>query len=312
MGALARPVLLVNRPAEEFLRQWPLSLTGDVEGIHQARVATRRLREALPLLARSDRDREPAWIRSALRSLTRALGPSRELDVSRIVLAEIARRTPTHAAAAAAADRRLAVERAAAATVLVQIGQGIDVAALIGRTRELAIRLQGEPGTSGCARRAGARLRNRASQLHAAVLAAGRVYAPGPLHGVRISLKTFRYAFELAGRLSRGRHGATLRRLKTLQDILGDMHDLQVLAAQVRDAGAWVAVRDQPALEALAGHLDDQIRDLHSRYVTKRVLLTAVLARARRLARDLAARRPPDEPVIMRPPATGAARGRRR
>jgi len=309
---MARPVLLVNRPAEEFLRQWPLSLQGDVEGIHQARVATRRLREALPLLAQSARDREPALIRSALRSLTRALGPSRDLDVSRIVLAEIARRTPAHASAAVATDRRLAVERAAAATVLVQIGHGLDVAALIARTRELAIRLQGEPGTSGCARRAGTRLRNRASQLHAAVLAAGRVYAPGPLHGVRISLKKFRYAFELAGRLSRGRHGATLRRLKTLQDILGDMHDLQVLAGRVRDAGAWVAVGQKPSLEALAGHLDDQIRDLHSRYVTKRVLLIGLLARATRLARGLAARQPPDEPVTKRPPATGAARGRRR
>ena len=312
MRTLARPVLLVSRPAEEFLRQWPLALRGDVEGIHQARVATRRLREALPLLRRDSRDREPARIRAALRSLTRALGPSRELDVSRIVLAAIATRAPSHAAAVAAADRRLALERAATEKVLVQIGEGIDVAALIRRTRELAVRLAGEPGASACARCAGTRLRDRAHDVHVAVLGAGRVYASGPLHAVRIALKKFRYCYELAGRVAGGRHSATMRGLKRLQDILGDMHDLQVLTAHVRDAGAAVSARQQPAMEALAGHLDELIRDLHSRFVTERAVLVSVLARATRLARDLAARRPPEETVTTRPQMAAAARRRRR
>jgi CHAD domain-containing protein len=300
MRVLARPLLLVNRPAQEFLRQWPLALRGEVEGIHQARVATRRLREALPLLRRGARDREPALIRDALQALTRALGPSRELDVSRLVLHDIAARRPAFERAAAATDRRLATQRAAAAEALVQVGEGIDVAALTSRTRELALRLDGEPGSSGCARRAGERLHGRAHDLQAAVIRAGRVYAPGPLHAVRISLKKFRYCFELAGRLAHGRHGATLGRLKTLQDILGEMHDLQVLAAHARDAGAWEPARQQPALEALATHLDDAIRDLHSRYVARRSLLVSVLARATRLARELAARRPLDETATPR------------
>lgn len=304
MRALARPVLIVARPAEDFLRQWSLALAGEIEGIHQARVATRRLREALPLLKRHPREREPAVIRAALRSLTRALGPSRELDVSRIVLAEIARRAPAHAAAAAVTDRRLAIERAAAAATLVEIGAGIDVGALIGRTRELAVRLAGEPHASGCARRAGAWLRDRAIGLQAAVLDAGRVYAPGPLHAVRISLKKFRYGFEQAGRMSRGRHGATLRRLKTLQDILGDLHDLQVLAAQVRDAGPSVPARQRPALEALAAYIDERIRDLHSAYVTRRAVLVSVLSRAMRLARQLEAL----QPAASRAPRAGAPR----
>jgi CHAD domain-containing protein len=305
MRALARPLLLVNRPAEEFLRHWPLALRGDVEGIHQARVATRRLREALPLLQRSGRDREPLAIRVALRALTRALGPSRELDVSRLLLHDIAARTPAFAAAAAATDRRLAIKRAAAAEWLVQVGEGIDVAALIARTRELASRLAGEPGTSGCARRAGERLLGRAHDLRAALVGAGRVYAPGPLHAVRISLKKFRYCFELSGRLARGRHTATLRRMKGLQDILGEMHDLQVLAAEIRDAGAWLPARQQPALEVLATHLDDAIRDLHSRYVDTRGALVPVLARATNLARELGARRPADDGAT---PRSGAPR----
>jgi CHAD domain-containing protein len=300
MRMLARPLVLVNQPAEEFLRQWPLALRGEVEGIHQARVATRRLREALPLLRRGARDREPVLIREALQALTRALGPSRELDVSRLVLQAIVARTPAFAAAAATTDRRLAAERAAAAAALVAVGEGLDVVALVDRTRELARRLDGEPGASGCARRAGARLRERAESLQRAVVGAGRVYAAGPLHAVRISLKQFRYCFELAGRLARGRHAATLKRLKTLQDILGEMHDLQVLAAEVRDVGPWVPARQQPALEALAEHLDDRIRDLHGRYVAVRVVLVPVLARATRLGRELSARRPPERPPAAR------------
>ena len=309
---MTRPLLLVARPAGEFLRQWPLALRGEVEGIHQARVATRRLREALPLLQRHPRDRGPALVREALRALTRALGPSRELDVSRIVLADVARRAPAHAAAAAVADRRLAIERLEAGRVLAEVGRDLDVVILIARTRELARLLQGEPGASGCARRAGARLRTRALALQAAVLAAGRVYASGPLHAVRISLKKFRYAFELAARASRSRHGATLRRLKAVQDVLGDMHDLQVLAARVRDAGASAPARQQPALEALAEHLDDAIRDRHSRYVTERAVLVAVLARATRLARELEALTPPDPSGTVRPVPAGAARERQR
>ena len=306
MRVLARPLLLVNRPAEDFLRQWPLALGGQVEGIHQARVATRRLREALPLLRRGARDREPVVIREALRALTRALGPSRELDVSRLVLKDLLARRPGFEPPAAATDRRLAIQRAAAAEALVQVGEGLDVAALMARTRELARRLDGERGSSGCARRAGGRLRGRARDLQAAVVGAGRVYAPGPLHAVRIALKKFRYCFELAENIGRGRRGASLRRLKTLQDILGEMHDLQILAAQVRDAGAWVPARQQPSLKALADHIDEGIRDLHSHYIDNRGLLVPVLARTMRLASELAARRPPDE--AARPQANAPRR----
>jgi len=290
MRVMARPLLLVARPADAFLRQWPLALRGEVEGVHQARVATRRLREALPLLKRHPRDAEPDALRAALRALTRALGPSRELDVSRLVLARVVERHPAHRAAAAATDRLLAAARSASGRALAETGAPLDVDAIVGRIRDLARRLADEPARRRCAQRAGARLRARAQALQAALDGAGRMYAPGPLHAVRIALKKFRYAFELAARMGRGRHDATIRRLKRLQDILGDLHDLQVLAAHVRDAGASAGHRQAKAFEALADHLDLAIRDLHSRYLVERDVLVTVMARAVRLARDLEAR----------------------
>src|SRR5262245_20241520 len=55
------------------------ALAGDTGGVHQARVASRRLREVIPvvggplaLVARAKRE---------VRGVTRALGPVRELDV---------------------------------------------------------------------------------------------------------------------------------------------------------------------------------------------------------------------------------------
>jgi CHAD domain-containing protein len=307
MTALARPPLLVRRFGGAFLRQWPLALAGDVEGIHQARVATRRMREVLPVLARGARDGEPRALRKALRHLTRALGPSRELDVSMLLLDDLAGRLAVHADAAAATHRVLARERAGARAVLQRVGTGIDVVVLVKRIREIAARLDTPGGTSGCARRVSARLGNRARALQHAVEAAGLVYAPGPMHAVRIALKKFRYAFEVADQLGRCRNAATFRRLKGLQDTLGDLHDLQVLAAQVRDADAAVAVRAGPAMERLADYLDDEIRDLHSRYMAERSVLVAVLARAMRLCGTLVR-----QPAPASPPRAPAARSPRR
>ena len=67
----------------------PAAQAGDEISVHQARVASRRLREALPVLgARAD---EQALDRAEkrVRRITRALGPVRELDVTLLLLAEL-------------------------------------------------------------------------------------------------------------------------------------------------------------------------------------------------------------------------------
>ncbi|PYQ20034.1 MAG: hypothetical protein DMF81_19925, partial [Acidobacteria bacterium] len=65
-----------------LFRQLPKALTGDEESIHQMRVAGRRLRVALPLLARKPHGRRVRRARRILRQLTRAGGTSRDMDVS--------------------------------------------------------------------------------------------------------------------------------------------------------------------------------------------------------------------------------------
>src|SRR5262245_39176386 len=71
--------LLIRQRLVALTRALPGARQGDPTNLHRARVATRRLREALPLLASGGRRRK---LERSMRRLTRALGPVRELDVA--------------------------------------------------------------------------------------------------------------------------------------------------------------------------------------------------------------------------------------
>src|SRR3954469_7872773 len=77
---------LIRQRVTALGRALPGAKGGDTRSVHQARVATRRLREALPLLGGSKGEK----LSRAARKLTRALGPVRELDVALMILEELA------------------------------------------------------------------------------------------------------------------------------------------------------------------------------------------------------------------------------
>lgn len=79
------------------LSRWlPAARNGHVRSLHQARVATRRLREALPLVASKPRRRR---LERVVRQIRRALGPVRELDVALQMLDDLraSKQAPTTA-----------------------------------------------------------------------------------------------------------------------------------------------------------------------------------------------------------------------
>ncbi len=280
MRTLARPPFVIRRPVAALRQQWPLAVADDVEGIHQTRVASRRLREWVPVLAPDPIPREPAAVRRRLRDVTRMLGPSRELDVAGMSLAAIGKGAPERAAAVAVVRAHLERERARAGRARRQLSGEVDIEDLAVRTRSLAGLARSPAAIRGCAARAAARLDRRARQLEQALLGAGLVFAPGPLHRVRIALKKFRYALEVAERLGRFNLAGSLQRLKRMQNLLGDLHDLQVLAGHARDAMALAPASRRASIDALVTGIDGTIRGLHSRFVTERGSLVAVLARA--------------------------------
>ena len=78
--------LLIRQRLSALSRTLPGARKGDAHAVHQARVATRRLREALPLVVPGKSGKTLA---RKVRRVTRALGPVRELDVALLNLEQL-------------------------------------------------------------------------------------------------------------------------------------------------------------------------------------------------------------------------------
>jgi CHAD domain-containing protein len=127
-----------------------------------------------------------------------------------------------------------------------------------------------------------ARVAKRAARLDAAMADAGALYLPERLHTVRIAAKKLRYAVELSTEAAGERGGADLRLLKRGQDLLGRVHDAQMLIEQVRETQASLAppsVTVWRELDTLVAALEDDCRRLHARYMRLRDALAAVAQR---------------------------------
>jgi CHAD domain-containing protein len=132
------------------------------------------------------------------------------------------------------------------------------------------------------------RVARRADAAGLAVENTGTIYAPDRLHRARIALKKLRYTLELAEDCGGVRLSGTLRRLKTVQEILGTLHDLDVLAVRIRDGAADAGdLGPQAVLAALASHLDQVTRERHSEFLAARPALAAAFYWARRVAARL-------------------------
>src|SRR5436190_9308312 len=100
--------LLLQQRVAALRRQLPGARNGDVRSVHQARVATRRLREALPLIRAGKPGRR---LERVARELTGVLGTVRELDVALEMLDGLARTDGVPSAAVTCLHRAVANER---------------------------------------------------------------------------------------------------------------------------------------------------------------------------------------------------------
>jgi CHAD domain-containing protein len=137
-----------------------------------------------------------------------------------------------------------------------------------------------------------ARITSRASKLRTAINDAGSVYLSERLHDVRIAMKKLRYAVELFAEANGVDRGADTGVLKRGQEILGRMHDVQVLIDRVRQTQASLSPPDLQAwrdLDLLVVSLEDDCRRLHARYMRRREAIAAVADKL--VPRDARARR---------------------
>lgn len=217
---------------------------GDVEAVHQMRVAVRRLRSDLrtfrPLL-RSDWANE---LSAALRPLAASLGAVRDLDV-------LVDRFQTRGADVAGDLAPLTADlrglRDVARTALIESLGSADHAALVARVATAAREPQLGPLASGDARdalptlvtAAWRRLARQADPLVRSLASDPDGPADTDLHRARILAKRARYASEATSRFlgrRRGRAAARFaRRLADVQHLLGEHQDATGMIRELRD-----------------------------------------------------------------------------
>jgi CHAD domain-containing protein len=293
---------LLERTPEEAARVLALALVeaagaayarlaerSDAEALHDFRVAVRRLRSTLrsyrPWLAGS-RSRK---LERQLERLGRATGGGRDAEVQlawvRTAAAELRPHQRTGAAwLAARLEERCSAGYAQAAGPLAgtfpELAAGLRRRLAVYRTR---VRLDAGAPASRFAAAAAAALRETGGDLQGALAEIGSAADQQAVHTARIRGKRLRYLLEpVAEEVAAAR--TLVRRLKGLQDLLGELHDAHVLEAELaRAAGAAAAERAAALLRAaLDGDEEAQRRQAHGRTAQPGILALALANRERR------------------------------
>jgi CHAD domain-containing protein len=273
---------LLKRRLDQFTRVLTAVEQGDVRGLHRARVASRRLRELLPML-QLDADKTKKFSRR-LKKVTTRLGTVRELDVLLLLIDELHVSRRARSSSLGRVGITIAKDRD---DVRKRLSARLPIAGM----RKLALKLDrvadelqlAEASSSKIAARiwrsaVEAQVASRAVRLAATMADAGAMYLPERLHTVRIAMKKLRYALELSNELAGAKKDANLTALKRGQDLLGNMHDRQVLIERVRQVQASLTPPNLTVwrdLDALVTSLEDDCRLLHARYMRSRDRLTA-------------------------------------
>ena len=272
---------------------WPEFLAGHAEALHRARVASRRIREALPVVAACAPPEKVKKLGRKMRDLTRYLGPIRELDVELGVLDKKTAREGALLPALTLMRGEVASRRHALRDRLEDEQPVADVKKLIKKLERVA-----EEGGQGARKRAkqpksdhqhawraalAARLLRRAKGLKAALEDVGPLYAPERLHDVRIATKKLRYALEIAQDAGNAEAKVLVKTLKREQARLGRLHDLQALMRHVREAEMSSRAGSRLAdLTAYADSLERECRQLHAQFVEHRDKLFECVTEVRR------------------------------
>ena len=273
-GALAASVVRLIR------NDGPTRCGEDPEGLHQARVATRRLRSDLrtflPLL-------DARWVedlRADLSELADDLGRVRDADVLLERLRTSARDMPDTEAVEGVLCSLVRTREADRARLLV-VMRGQEYLRLLDRLASAAVSPAivngGNERASDVlpplARETWVRLRRRVRSL-------GSQPTDEDLHAVRIAAKRARYAAEAVGPAVGAEAAAFARAMADLQTHLGDLHDAVVAADWLRAAAAAAPPRETFVAGELRGRQLEQAGALRASW--KRVWQAARHSRLRR------------------------------
>jgi CHAD domain-containing protein len=221
----------LDRLMEELHAQAPKALNDwDEEGIHRARVATRRLSAALDLIKPLVGKKRRKALAKVLRKLRRRLGPLRDADVMLGHLQELTATGEKHSKAIEwlagtirarrETSRQASARRGSAGQVLEDLGAWHPVREQVSQAADAL------PGLLA---------KSLHLQLDAFIEQAGRVAEGGAdaqhhdPHELRIAGKALRYTLEMAVAQGHKLPAAVMKTFKRMQELLGAWHDFVVL-----------------------------------------------------------------------------------
>jgi CHAD domain-containing protein len=281
MPASIRRYDLLNKRLERFTQMLQGLDEGDVHALHQARVASRRLREILPVL-QVDAD-VARRLGRRLRKVTQRLGAVRELDVLSLLIDELRESGRYDAQAIRRVASAIGEERAHVREKMLSKLPTSELHRIAGKLNKVADDLKAGKSSRGWRWAVEARVTHRASALKDALVDAGALYLPERLHAVRIAVKKLRYAREVSAEATGVKTKGELRSLKRGQDILGRLHDMQMLLDRVRQLQASLTPPDVTMwrkLDTLTTALENDCRRLHARFMRQRTVVLSLCDRA--------------------------------
>jgi len=242
------PTALLRQRYRGLFKQVPKGLAGDEEAIHQMRVAGRRLRVALAMLAHKPDGRRASRTQMLLRELTRAAGHSRDLDVILGIYEKRLEGRDSLHPGRAALRRRLRGARARGRARMAEALMDLEIS----RLRRDLRRIVNEGVEEAFVH---LRLREMRTEEGDAVLAgfaelAGR-FDPMALHALRRRARRLRYASEI-GDLLTGEDSGAPALWKKLQEKIGTINDHHVLAGWLDAAATFYEMRGRGDLAPAA------------------------------------------------------------
>ncbi len=247
----------------------------DVEGVHQTRVASRRVRAGLPIFSTCFKRAQYERWRNGVKGLTRALGEARDADVQidylrgmeQRVEGEVRRAITVLRETKEAQRRQLQEQVVGWLDNLSESGLLQDMEDRLSRTVEnlenMSVSVRGRTGYATGSAHAAMRV--------AEVLKLDR-YVTDPEakvqhHQLRIAIKRLRYTLEAFRPLFDDELKTEVKALKEVQDLLGEMHDCDVwldgIDAWSRDV---IAEGDVDMEQAVAAIREDRSRERAALY----------------------------------------------
>lgn len=270
MATRSTPATLLSRHASALRTQLGGVFDGDTDAVHQARVATRRIREVLGLVPLPpDRGGEEDDLAAGCARIGRALGRVRDTDVQIALIKELEAHTPQAAPSLVLVRQDYDADRLKKMRRLIKTLERLDVDALLRAICERHAALRARVTSAGWRTQVRRQLMERADATIDHIGHATGVYFPNRAHRARIAVKRLRYAAEIMEATGEPRLASAIKSLSKTQAILGDLHDRQELGDRLTRYQKRDGVKADH-VKVTRQVLSGEVHALHAKYLARR------------------------------------------